>query len=66
LSDELITHWLHAKSSIPTGNCVELVALPDGGVAMRDSKNPDSAIIRFSREEWLGFKEFVIRDGSIG
>jgi hypothetical protein len=36
------------KSSYSGGgqaNCVELAALPDGGRAVRDSKNPDGATL---------------------
>jgi len=31
--------------------CVEVKAL-EGGVGVRDSKNPDGGVLRFSREAW--------------
>ena len=38
-----------------SGACVEVAALPDGGVAVRDSKEPDQAAHTFTREEWEAF-----------
>jgi hypothetical protein len=31
-----------------TGACVEVGALPDGGLAVRDSKDPEGGILTFS------------------
>jgi hypothetical protein len=36
------------------GTCVE-VATFDGGVVVRDSKNPDSSALHFSATEWDAF-----------
>lgn len=33
------------------GNCVEVAALPDGRVALRDSKHPDAGALLFTRAE---------------
>jgi Domain of unknown function (DUF397) len=47
------------KSSRCASNaCVE-VAKVDGGVMVRDSKNPDRAALRFTPEEWSAFVEGV-------
>ncbi|AOS63310.1 DUF397 domain-containing protein [Actinoalloteichus hymeniacidonis] len=38
------------------GNCVEAAALPDGRIAIRNSKNPDDGTAYFTRTEihaWL-------------
>jgi hypothetical protein len=43
--------WRKAIASQGNGNCVEMAALPDGSVAVRDSKNPDGAILTFTRSE---------------
>lgn len=37
-----------------TSACVE-VAITGQGVALRDSKDPHSPILRFSRQEWEAF-----------
>jgi hypothetical protein len=36
------------------GDCVE-IKIADGDVAMRDSKDPDAAILRFSGDGWRAF-----------
>jgi hypothetical protein len=46
------------KSTRSTGNtsCVEMASLP-GGVAVRDSKDPNGPILRYTRAEWIAFLE---------
>jgi hypothetical protein len=34
------------------GNCVEIGRTPDGGVALRDSKNPQQGPLVFTSDEW--------------
>jgi len=46
--------WRKAQSSRSNGACVEL-ASADGMVAIRDSKNPDGPILRYTAEEWQAF-----------
>jgi hypothetical protein len=38
-----------------TQNCVEVAAAGDGTVAVRDSKHPDGALLRYSAAEWRDF-----------
>jgi len=45
--------WRKSSESL-NGDCVEVASLP-GGVAVRDSKNPDGAMLGFSRSEWRAF-----------
>ncbi|MGH3696168.1 MAG: DUF397 domain-containing protein [Pseudonocardiaceae bacterium] len=33
------------------GNCVEVAPLADGTIALRDSKHPEAAVLRFTRTE---------------
>jgi hypothetical protein len=50
------------KSSYSGGNggaCVEVAVLPDGGRAVRDSKNPDQAKLSCTADEWLAFTAAV-------
>jgi hypothetical protein len=37
------------------GDCVEVADLADGGRAVRDSKNPQGAVLTFTRSEWQAF-----------
>jgi hypothetical protein len=43
------------------GNCVEVAALPDGGVAVRDSKDRAGAVLEYTRDEWATFVDALRR-----
>lgn len=48
--------WRKSGRSTAGDNCVELATLDGGRVAVRDSKNPDRAVLLFPRAElatWL-------------
>jgi hypothetical protein len=49
-------NWIKSSLSYSNGNCVEMAELPDGTIGMRDSKDPDGPILRFTPVEW---KEFL-------
>jgi hypothetical protein len=53
--DETRLTW--HRSSLCAGNatCVEVAALPGGGAAVRDSKDPEGARLRFDAAEWEAF-----------
>lgn len=44
--------WRKSSFSNSQGNCVELGALPDGGVAMRNSRHPDGPALVYTRAEF--------------
>ena len=46
--------WCKAQSSVGDGACVEL-APTDGMVAVRDSKDPDGPVLRYTAAEWHAF-----------
>jgi predicted secreted Zn-dependent protease len=46
--------WRKATASA-NGNCVEVAALPEGGVAVRDSKDRSGPVLSFTRPEWVAF-----------
>jgi len=46
--------WRKAQSSIGNGACLELAPV-DGMVAIRDSKDPDGPILRYTPAEWRAF-----------
>jgi hypothetical protein len=51
------------KSSFSHSNgCVEVAPLPHGGVALRDSKNPDGGTLRYTHHEWTAFLAGVRND----
>lgn len=49
--------WRKASASTTNGNCVEVAPLPGGGVAVRDSKDPEGPSLRFTAAEWAAFAD---------
>lgn len=47
--------WRKAAASCDSGNCVQAAPLGGGGVAVRDSKDPDGPHLHFTAEEWAAF-----------
>ena len=47
--------WIKSSLSRAQGSCVELASLPDGGVGVRDSKDPSGPVLRFTPDEWRAF-----------
>ena len=47
--------WIKSSLSLAQGSCVELASLPDGGVGVRDSKDPSGPVLRFTPDEWRAF-----------
>ena len=47
--------WVKSSLSNSFSNCVEVADLPDGGVAVRDSKDPSGPVLRFTPGEWQAF-----------
>ncbi|MEV0616131.1 DUF397 domain-containing protein [Nonomuraea sp. NPDC050404] len=52
------------KSSYSYGNsnCVEVEPRPDGGVTVRDSKDPSGPVLEFTSQEWEAFLAGVKND----
>ena len=51
--DELV--WRKSTRSGNSGACVEVADLSDGGRAVRDSKDKDGPVLRFTAREWVAF-----------
>ncbi|MFF2077994.1 DUF397 domain-containing protein [Kitasatospora sp. NPDC058162] len=51
--------WHKSSFSMANGECVEVAQLPGGAVAVRDSKNPGLAPLRFSPAEWSAFRRGI-------
>ena len=49
--------WRKASASTSNGNCVEVAPTSGGGVAVRDSKDPEGPILRFTAAEWAAFAD---------
>lgn len=52
--------WVKSSYSSGTGgNCVEVAERPDGGRAVRDSKDPDGPRLTFGSAAWEAFTASV-------
>jgi hypothetical protein len=47
--------WRKPRRSASEGECVEVASVPDGGCAVRDSKDTDGPVLRFGADEWRRF-----------
>lgn len=47
--------WIKSSLSYSNSNCVEVAELPDGSVGVRDSKDTDGPVLRFTPAEWEAF-----------
>ena len=54
-TDEARVTWKKSTRSNGSGDCVEVAQLQDGRRLVRDSKNPDGAILTFTPNEWRAF-----------
>jgi Domain of unknown function (DUF397) len=56
MTDPSAASWRKSTFSDAGGNCVEVAALADGRIAVRNSKYPDAGVVFFTRSEmaaWL-------------
>jgi Domain of unknown function (DUF397) len=49
------SRWIKSSLSFANGNCVEVANLPGGHVGVRDSKNAEGPVLRFTPDEWNAF-----------
>jgi Domain of unknown function (DUF397) len=47
--------WIKSSLSFSNSNCVEVASLPDGGIGVRDSKDREGPVLRFTPDEWQAF-----------
>lgn len=47
--------WVKASASGPTEDCIEVTGLTDGGVAMRNSRDPEGPALVYTRSEFDAF-----------
>jgi hypothetical protein len=47
--------WIKSSRSFSNSNCVQAARLPGGQIGVRDSKDPDGPVLRFTPAEWDAF-----------
>lgn len=52
---KLSVAWRKSTHSGGQGNCVEVAALPSGGVAVRHSRDPESPALLYTADEFTAF-----------
>jgi hypothetical protein len=50
-----MARWRKSRASNPSGCCVEVAALPDGAIAVRNSRDPAGPALVYTRAEVAAF-----------
>ena len=48
-------YWVKSSLSFSNGNCVEVASLPDDEIGVRNSRDAQGAVLRFTSDEWHAF-----------
>ncbi|MFI5567099.1 DUF397 domain-containing protein [Streptomyces sp. NPDC051740] len=54
-ASQLDVRWIKSRHSNAEGNCVEVALLTDGGIAMRNSRDPDGPALVYTAAELAAF-----------
>ena len=49
------SYWVKSSLSFSNGNCVEVASLPDDEIGVRNSRDAEGAVLRFTPDEWHAF-----------
>jgi hypothetical protein len=49
------SYWVKSSLSFSNGNCVEVTSLRGGEIGVRDSKDSEGPVLRFTSDEWDAF-----------
>jgi len=55
LSLILLREWMKNSQSVGNGNCVEVAGLLHGEIGVRNSRDVQGAVLRFTPDEWRAF-----------
>jgi hypothetical protein len=47
--------WVKSSLSFANGNCVEVSDLPEGAIGVRNSRDREGPVLRFTPAEWHDF-----------
>ena len=47
--------WVKSSLSFSNGNCVEVASLPHDEIGVRNSRDADGSVLRFTPDEWHAF-----------
>jgi hypothetical protein len=47
--------WVKSSLSFANGNCVEVASLPGHTIGLRNSRDPEGPVLRFTPDEWHAF-----------
>ncbi len=59
------SYWVKSSFSFSNGNCVEVASLSSGIVGVRDSRDAEGLVLRFTPDKWHAFLGGV-RNGEFG
>ena len=49
------SYWIKSSLSYANGNCVEVASLPGGTIGVRNSRDSEGPVLRFTSDEWHAF-----------
>jgi len=49
------SNWVKSSLSFSNGNCVEVASLPDNKIGVRNSRDSEGPVLRFTPDEWHAF-----------
>jgi hypothetical protein len=55
LTPQADSSWVKSSLSLSNSNCVEVANLSGGGIGVRDSKDTEGPVLRFTPDEWDAF-----------
>ena len=47
--------WVKSSLSFSNGNCIQVARLPGGTIGVRNSRDPDGPVLKFTPVEWTAF-----------